>query len=106
MGHGGTPNLSESHRPMPNAEFTALYMCRGKADGIFETSMPRNVWEGLSDRGKELAKYIVAEQGQVLKPHVDHDIPLGGNSGSRAFFDGFQPAPLFQPCSPALESNF
>jgi len=103
--HGGTPNLSTAHRPMPNAEFTAKHMFDSAVDetgSYFTKSMPHEIWKGLSDRGKELTKNIVADQGSTLNPCVRYDIPPG-NSFAKGFFNGFELAPMFQDCRPALE---
>ena len=53
--HGGTPNLSDELRAIPNAEFWAPW--------YRETSkicMPREVWSGLSDHARSISRSLVA----------------------------------------------
>jgi hypothetical protein len=99
--HGGTPNLSTSHRAMPNAEFTAPSLI----DHRIPKAMPHSIWEGLSDRGKHLARYLKAEPNVTIKAHVDFDIKPGGNHFTQSFFNGLELAPLFEVCHDALASQ-
>lgn len=59
--HGGTPNLSDEVRAIPNAEFFAPWFREP-----FRTCMPRTIFESLSDHGKHICRYMVAEPGQEL----------------------------------------
>lgn len=104
--HGGTPNLSTSHRAMPNAEFTApsLVERMPNADCI-PTAIPHSIWEGLSDRGKQLARYLRAEPNVAINAHVRFDIKLGGDENTQGFFNGLELAPLFEVCKDALEDT-
>jgi len=99
--HGGTPNLTTNHRAMPNAEFMANWrMWWGEGDT--EQVMPREIWAGLSDRGRHLARFLVPEEGdEPLKPEVCFDMGLGSRR-AQDFFDGFELAPFFKECGPAV----
>jgi len=59
--HGGTPNLSNEVRAIPNVEFYAPWY-----RSPVKPSMPRGLYETLSDHGKALAQYVVAEPGEML----------------------------------------
>ncbi len=59
--HGGTPNLSNEVRVMPNAEFYAPWFREPLL-----ISMPRPVYETLSDHGQSVCRYIVADEGEQL----------------------------------------
>lgn len=69
--HGGTPNLSDEVRAMPNVEFYAPWFLEP-----LKTSMPRQIFDGLSDHGQRLCRYIVADPGQELATGYKSD--LGG----------------------------
>lgn len=59
--HGGTPNLSNELRAIPNLEYFApWYRERMPA------CMPRELYDGLSEHGQDIARYIVAAAGQTL----------------------------------------
>ena len=60
--HGGTPNLSNEVRAIPNVEFHAPWY-----RSPIRRSIPRDLYETLSDHGKALAQYIVAEPGEMLE---------------------------------------
>jgi ectoine hydroxylase-related dioxygenase (phytanoyl-CoA dioxygenase family) len=59
--HGGTPNLSGEVRAIPNAEFFAPWYREP-----VPASMPRNLFESLSEHGQRLCRHIVAEHDQTL----------------------------------------
>ena len=67
--HGGTPNLSNHVRSIPNVEYWApwyrepTYPC-----------MPREIFDGLSDHGKSLCEYIVADPGVELDTGYRRDL--------------------------------
>ena len=59
--HGGTPNLSNQVRAIPNVEFLAPWFREP-----LRKSMPYEIYETLSDHGKRIAEYIVAHPGEKL----------------------------------------
>ncbi|MFT7246331.1 MAG: ectoine hydroxylase-related dioxygenase (phytanoyl-CoA dioxygenase family) [Candidatus Azotimanducaceae bacterium] len=59
--HGGTPNLSNEVRAIPNVEFYAPWY-----RSPIRRSMPRDLYDTLSDHGKALAQYVAAEPGETL----------------------------------------
>lgn len=59
--HGGTPNLSNQVRAIPNAEFYAPWFREP-----MPISMPRQIYDGLSAHGQRLCRYIVADRGEQL----------------------------------------
>lgn len=59
--HGGTPNLSNEVRAIPNVEFYAPWYRTP-----INRSMPRGLFDQLSDHGKALSRYIVAETNEDL----------------------------------------
>jgi len=67
--HGGTPNLSDHVRAMPNAEFHAPWYREP-----MKISMPREIFETLSDHGKYIARYLVAERGAALVTGIRDDL--------------------------------
>jgi ectoine hydroxylase-related dioxygenase (phytanoyl-CoA dioxygenase family) len=68
--HGGTPNLSNEVRSIPNVEYWAPWYREP-----LRTCMPRHVFEGLSDHGKNLCQYIVADTAEEL--HTGYRDDLG-----------------------------
>ena len=58
--HGGTANRSDGPRIMTSAGYYAPWFLRPGADG----ALPLEGYEALSDRGKELCRYIVDWQGE------------------------------------------
>ena len=60
--HGGTPNLADHVRAIPNAEFHAPWYREP-----MRTCMPRPIFESLSDHGRHIARYLVAETGEKLQ---------------------------------------
>ena len=60
--HGGTPNLSNEVRALPNAEFYAPWFREP-----LRRCMPREIFETLSDHGQSVCKYIVADKDRPLR---------------------------------------
>lgn len=59
--HGGTPNLSNELRAIPNLEYFApWYRERMPA------CLPRALYDSLSEHGQDIARYIVAAPGESL----------------------------------------
>jgi hypothetical protein len=69
--HGGTPNLSSEVRAIPNVEYLAPWYREP-----LKRSMPRDLYQKLSDRGQYLARYIVAETEAPLD--IGYRSSLGG----------------------------
>ena len=69
--HGGTPNLSDEVRAIPNAEFYAPWFYEPTP-----VSMPREIYDSLSDHAREICRYIVAGRGEDLD--VGYRDNLGG----------------------------
>lgn len=67
--HGGTPNLSDHVRAMPNAEFHAPWYREP-----IRTSMPRDLYDTLSEHGQYIARYIVAQPDQELVTGIREDL--------------------------------
>ena len=67
--HGGTPNLSDQVMAMPNAEFHAPWYREP-----MRTSMPREIYEALSEHGQHIARYVVADAGQTLQTCIRDDL--------------------------------
>lgn len=67
--HGGTPNLSNQVRAMPNAEFHAPWY--REPMGI---SMPREIYDTLSEHGQYIARYVVAQPGEELVTGIRDDL--------------------------------
>jgi len=67
--HGGTPNLSEKTRSIPNAEFYAPWFREPIA-----TSMPNEIYQSLSDHGKKVCQYIAAPPGEELATGYKKDL--------------------------------
>ncbi len=67
--HGGTPNLSDHVRAMPNAEFHAPWYREP-----MKISMPRQIYDTLSDHGQYIARYIVAQPGEELVTGIRDDL--------------------------------
>jgi hypothetical protein len=69
--HGGTPNLSDHVRAIPNAEFYAPWFREP-----MRPSMPRAIYDELSDHGKRVCRYIVADRDRP--PTTGYREDLGG----------------------------
>ena len=60
--HGGTPNLSEDMRAMPNIEYYAPWFRSG---GVHRC-MPHQQWLTLSPHGRRISRYAAAAPGEVV----------------------------------------
>ena len=67
--HGGTPNLSNEVRAIPNAEFYAPWFREP-----MPRSMPRALYQQLSKHGQHIARYIVADDDAELDTGFRHDL--------------------------------
>ena len=70
--HGGTPNLSDAPRALPNAEFLAPWFHEQ-----LRRTMPRDLYESLSAHGQLTCRFIVADPGEELQ--------IGYRSGGDSF---------------------
>jgi ectoine hydroxylase-related dioxygenase (phytanoyl-CoA dioxygenase family) len=59
--HGGTPNLSDSVRAIPNVEYYAPWFREPMVPGISRTD-----WSTLSDRARRLTRFVVADSADDL----------------------------------------
>lgn len=59
--HGGTPNLSNEVRAMPNVEYAAPWYRE-----VPKISMPYSIWQTLSDHGKQICRSIVADSSEEI----------------------------------------
>ena len=60
--HGGTPNLSDAPRAIPNLEFYAPWFREQIVPGIDYAD-----YQKLSERAQEIAKFCVADSSTPLK---------------------------------------
>ena len=60
--HGGTPNLSEEPRSLPNVEYFAPWF---RSEYIVP-SMPYERWEGLSEHGQRISRFVVVPKGEAV----------------------------------------
>mgnify|MGYP006248883089 FL=1 len=67
--HGGTPNLSDQVRAIPNTEYHAPWYREP-----MRRSMPREIYESLSENGQYIARYVVAEAGEELSTGFREDL--------------------------------
>jgi len=68
--HGGTPNLSEHVRSIPNLEFYAPWFREPVVAGI-----SRSDWEGLSERSRRLTRFTVADSSEEFIPSLSLKVP-------------------------------
>ena len=68
----GTPDLSEELRPIPSAEFLALWFREPQ-----RRCVPRDVFDGLSDHGRRLCRDLVVDSAERLETGYHDD--LGGS---------------------------
>lgn len=61
--HGGTPNLSDEVRAIPNVEYYAPWFREPMVPGISRADHRR-----LSDHAQRLTRYVVADSADVLNP--------------------------------------
>lgn len=59
--HGGTPNLSDDVRAIPNVEYYAPWFREPMIPGIAHRD-----WLGLSERAQHLTRFVVADSGAEL----------------------------------------
>ncbi len=59
--HGGTPNVSDEVRAIPNVEFYAPWYIEPQP-----RSVPREIYDSLSDHAKHVCRFIKAEPGEDL----------------------------------------
>jgi ectoine hydroxylase-related dioxygenase (phytanoyl-CoA dioxygenase family) len=60
--HGGTPNLSDEVRAIPNVEYWAPWYREP-----VRVCMPRSIYDDLSEHGRSLCRYIVADSSETLE---------------------------------------
>jgi hypothetical protein len=60
--HGGTPNLSDHVRALPNIEYYAPWF---RSEGIHR-SMPYERWLELSEHGKRISRYVMCGPGETV----------------------------------------
>ena len=60
--HGGTPNLSDDVRALPNIEYFAPWF---RSEGI-NRCMPHERWMELSAHGKRICRYVACAEGEVV----------------------------------------
>ncbi len=68
--HGGTPNLSDETRAIPNVEYYAPWFREPVIPGI-----ARRDWLGLSDHARHLTRFVVADSADEFAP----EYVLGGS---------------------------
>jgi hypothetical protein len=73
--HGGTPNLSNEVRAIPNIEYYAPWYREP-----MPISMPREIYDGLSQHGQSISRYIVADKGDEVVTGFRRN--LGGTPAS------------------------
>ncbi len=71
--HGGTPNLSDNIRLMPNIEYYA-YWFRMHHGGQMTRSLPREVYNNLTTFGKKICREVVAQPGEEIDAHLKEDV--------------------------------
>ncbi len=67
--HGGTPNLSDQVRAIPNVEFWAPWYREPT-----RKCMPREIFDSLTEHGKRLCEYIVADSSISLDTGYRDDL--------------------------------
>jgi len=91
--HGGTPNLSDHVRALPNIEYFAPWF---RSEGIHRC-MPYERWLELSDHGRRICRYVVCPEGmdvpgagfthpreRVRRAHVEAELAeLGPEAAER-----------------------
>jgi hypothetical protein len=60
--HGGTPNLSDHARAMPNIEYFAPWF---RSEGV-NRCMPHEQWLTLSPHGRRISRYVAAGPGETV----------------------------------------
>ena len=64
--HGGTPNLSDEIRAIPNVEFHAPWYREP-----IVACLPREVWDGLSEHGRRVGRSLVDFAGEATYGYHD-----------------------------------
>ena len=84
--HGGTPNLSKEVRAIPHpGTFWAPWFRQGE----LTRNLPHEVWEQLSERGKEITRMVVAPKGSKIDiPWKPDWLQNPGGSGGNAKHTG------------------
>ena len=67
--HGGTPNLSQEVRAIPNAEFYAPWFREP-----LQENMPYDIYESLSEHGQKVCRYITSQPEIKLKTGYRTDL--------------------------------
>ena len=67
--HGGTPNLSQEVRAIPNAEFYAPWFREP-----LRPSMPYDIYQSLSEHGQKVCRYIMMQPEEELKTGYRDDL--------------------------------
>jgi len=90
--HGGTPNLSTHSRALPNLEFAGPLL----KSSFWELpkAMPHEVWRGLASCGRQLSRYIVASEVELVSPSLQFWPDLGRH----CFLRSPEVVPLFECC--------
>ena len=70
--HGGTPNLANEVRAIPNAEFYAPWFREP-----MRRSMPYAIYETLSEHAKDVCRFIVADSNDEVETGYRDDIGSG-----------------------------
>ena len=70
--HGGTPNLSGEIRSIPNAEFYAPWFHEPQ-----QKSLPWEVYKNLTDHGKKICRFIVADSSDNVDTSLHDDLGYG-----------------------------
>lgn len=60
--HGGTPNLSDEVRAIPNVEFYAPWFREN-----LRKSVPREIYDQLSEHAQAVSQFIVADRDEILE---------------------------------------
>ena len=60
--HGGTPNLSDTIRAIPNVEYHAPWFMESRR---CKQTMPFDRWVELSEHGRHICRFIHCQEGEV-----------------------------------------
>lgn len=63
--HGGTPNVSDRARAIPNLEIYAPWFRESLIPGI-----NRSDWEQLSERARKMTQFVVADSAHPITPEI------------------------------------
>ena len=70
--HGGTPNLSNEIRAIPNVEFYAPWFHEPQ-----KRSVPMDIYKNLSDHGKNVCRFNVVDSNQKIDTGLREDLGYG-----------------------------